>query len=292
MELQWPLILFTTLVAWAAGVFGAQGVLALRGAAKKSQQMLCVLSCVLLAASGIAVFFHLQHWERIFNGFGHLTSGITQELIAIVVFVIVAVAYFALARKSDDGGIVPKWMAVLAVAMGVVLAAVCAHSYMMAARPVWDCVLEVLSIVGAACILGPATCAIVMAVKGDALDAIGLPALAGSVIGAVTSVAYAAFIQMSGSAFTQVGYYFDPTVPTKEMVDAAATAGGQAPLLWVGAVIVGAAVPLVCCVLARKKGDAAGWKLFGGVAVAAALVGAVCLRVAFYNMGMSVFMFY
>ena len=94
------------------------------------------------------------------------------------------------------------------------------------------------------------------------------------------------------AAFTQVGYYFDPTVPTKEMVDAAATAGGQVPLLWVGAVIVGAAVPLVCCVLARKKGDAAGWKLFGGVAVAAALVGAVCLRVAFYNMGMSVFMFY
>ena len=22
--------------------------------------------------SGIAVFFHLQHWDRIFNGFGHL----------------------------------------------------------------------------------------------------------------------------------------------------------------------------------------------------------------------------
>ena len=287
MELQGPLILFTTLVAWAAGVFGAQGVLALRGAARKSQQMLCVLSCVLLAASGIAVFFHLQHWERIFNGFGHLTSGITQELIAIVVFVIVAVA-----RKSDDGGAVPKWMAVLAVVMGVVLAAVCAHSYMMPARPTWDSVLEVLSIVGAACILGPATCAVVMAAKGDSLEAVGLPALVGSVVGAVTSVAYAAFIQMSGSAFTQVGYYFDPTVPTKEMVDVAATAAGQAPLLWVGAVIVGAAVPLVCCVLARKKGDAAGWKLFGGVAVVAALVGAVCLRVAFYNMGLSVFMFY
>ena len=87
MELQWPLILFTTLVAWSAGVFGCQGVLALAGAGKKSQQLLTVLSCVLLAASGVAVFFHLQHWERIFNGFGHLTSGITQELIAIVVFV-------------------------------------------------------------------------------------------------------------------------------------------------------------------------------------------------------------
>ena len=78
MELQWPLILFTTLTAWACGTFGAAGVLALKGAGKKSQQLLAVVSCVLLAAGGIAVFFHLQHWERIFNGFGHLTSGITQ----------------------------------------------------------------------------------------------------------------------------------------------------------------------------------------------------------------------
>ena len=210
MELQWPLILFTTLVAWAAGVFGAQGVLALKGAAKKSQQTLAVTSCVLLAASGIAVFFHLQHWERIFNGFGHLTSGITQELIAIVVFVVVAVAFFAMARKSDDGGTVPTWMAALAVVVGVVLAAVCAHSYMMAARPAWNSVLEVLSIVGASCILGPATCAVVMAMKGDALETAGLPAVVGSAIGAVTSVAYAAFIQMSGSAFTQVGVLLRP----------------------------------------------------------------------------------
>ena len=71
MELQWPLILFTTLTAWGCGVFGGAGVLALKGAGKKSQQLLAILSCVLPAAGGIAVFFHLQHWERIFNGFGH-----------------------------------------------------------------------------------------------------------------------------------------------------------------------------------------------------------------------------
>ncbi len=56
--------------------------------------------------------------------------------------------------------------------------------------------------------------------------------------------------------------------------------------------VVGAVVPLACCVLAKKKGDSAGWKLFGGVAVVAALAGAICLRVAFYNMGLSAFMFY
>ena len=291
MELQWPLILFTTLTAWACGVFGGAGVLALKGAGKKSQQLLAVLSCVLLALGGICVFFHLQHWERIFNGFGHITSGITQELIAIVVFVVVAVAYFVLARKSDDGGTLPKWMAWVAIAISVVLAAVCAHSYMMPARPAWNSVLEVLSIVGAACLLGPATVAAVLELKGEDSSACGMPAVVGSAIGAVCTAAYAIFIQMSAGSFNTVGNYFDPTHPTKAMVDASATIGAQAPMLWLGAVVVGAVAPLVLCVLAKKKGNGS-WKLFGALAVVAGLVGAICLRVAFYGAGLSVFMFY
>ena len=124
MELQWPLIIFTTLLAWSCGVFATQGVLALKGEGKEIQLPALIASVVLLAVSGIAVFFHLQHWERIFNGFGHLTSGITQELIAIVVFVVVAVVYFAMLRKSEDGGTVPQWLAVVAIAISVVLAVV------------------------------------------------------------------------------------------------------------------------------------------------------------------------
>ena len=292
MELQWPLILFTSLTAWACGVFGGAGVLALKGAGKKSQAALTVASVVLLALGGIAVFFHLQHWERIFNGFGHITSGITQELIAIVVFVVVAVAYFVALRKSDDGGTVPAGLAWAAIVISVVLAAVCAHSYMMPARPAWNSVLEVASIVGAACLMGPATCAVVLAARGDDASACGLPSVVGSAVGAVCTAAYAAFMQMSGGAFTQVGNYFDPTHPTKAMADVGAVAGEQAALLWLGAVVVGAIVPLACCIVARKKGDAASWKAFGAVAVVAAIAGSIFLRVAFYNLGLSVFMFY
>ncbi len=292
MELQWPLILFTTLTAWACGVLGGAGVLALKGAGKKSQPVLVVASVALLALGGIAVFFHLQHWERIFNGFGHITSGITQELIAIVVFCVIAVAYFVLLRKSDDGGTVPAWCAWAAIAISVVLAAVCAHSYMMPARPAWNSVLEVLSIVGGALLMGPATCAVVLTARGEDASVCGLPAVVGAAIGAVCAVAYAIYMQACGGSFTDVGNYFDPTHPTKAMADAAATAGDQAALLWLGAVVVGAIVPLACCVAARKKGDAASWKLFGSVAVVAAIAGAIFLRVAFYNMGLSVFMFY
>ena len=153
MDLQWPLILFTTLVAWSAGVFGTQAVLALRGEAPKAQLSCWITAAVLLAAGGIAVFFHLEHFERIFNGFGHLTSGITQELIAIVVLAVAAIVYLVYLRR--DEGKVPAWLAVLSIALAAVLVVVMAHSYMMSARPAWDSVLWIFYVLGNACVLGP-----------------------------------------------------------------------------------------------------------------------------------------
>ena len=299
MELQWPLILFTTLVAWSAGLFGTQALMAVFGVGKRAQVPAWVASAVLLAAGGIAVFFHLEHWERIFNGFGHLTSGITQELIAIVVLAVVAVAYLVLMRKSDDGASVPKWLAWVAVALSVVLVAVMAHSYTMAARPAWDSVLWILYVLGNACVLGPATFLLVLAAGGpgdqpadraaDAGDPAGRTALAGAALNALAALAFAIFLQLSAGSFADVGLYFDPTHPTKAMADAAATVASQAPLLWLGAVAVGAFVPLAAAFMGRRTGS---WKLWAPAAIIAALVGAVCMRVVFYNLGLSVFMFY
>ena len=299
MELQWPLIVFTTLVAWSAGLFGTQALMAAFGVGKKAQVPAWVASAVLLAAGGIAVFFHLEHWERIFNGFGHLTSGITQELIAIVVLAVAAVAYLVLMRKSDDGASVPKWLAWVAVALSVVLVAVMAHSYTMAARPAWDSVLWILYVLGNACVLGPATFLLVLAAGGpgdqpadraaDAGAPAGRTALAGAALNALAALAFAAFLQLSAGSFADVGLYFDPTHPTKAMADAAATVASQAPLLWLGAVAVGAIVPLAAAFMGRRTGS---WKLWAPAAIIAALVGAVCMRVAFYNLGLSVFMFY
>ena len=289
MELQWPLILFTTLVAWSAGLFGTQAALAAGGHAKRAQMPAWIASAVLLAAGGIAVFFHLEHWERIFNGFGHLTSGITQELIAIVALAVVAVAYLAMMRRSEDGATVPKWLCWVAVAVCIVLVAVMAHSYTMAARPAWDSVLWILYVLGNACVLGPCTMALVMAAVGDEVVPVGLPALAGAALATLATIAFAIFLQMSAGSFAEVGFYFDPTRPTAGMADAAAAVAAQAPLLWAGAVLVGGALPLVAAFMGRKSSN---WRLWGSVAVACALVGAIALRVVFYELGLSVFMFY
>ena len=289
MELQWPLILFTALVAWSAGLFGTQALLAAGGHAKRSQTPAWVASAALLAAGGIAVFFHLEHWERIFNGFGHITSGITQELIAIVVLAVVAIAYLVVMRRSDDGATVPKWLCWVAVAVCAALVAVMAHSYTMAARPAWDSVLWILYVLGNACALGPCTMALIMAAAGDDVAPAGLPALAGTALAAAAAVAFAISLQASAGSFAEVGFYFDPTRPTAGMADAAAAVAAQAPLLWAGAVLVGGALPLAAAFMGRKT---ANWRLWGTVAVACALAGAVALRVVFYELGLSVFMFY
>ena len=106
---------------------------------------------------------------------------------------------------------------------------------------------------------------------------------------AAASIAFSAFLQFSAGSFADVGYYFDPTHPTRAMADAAATVGAQAPLVWLGAVAVGAIVPLAAAFMGKRSGN---WRLWAPVAIVAALAGAVCMRVAFYNLGLSVFMFY
>ena len=266
MELQWPLILFTTLVAWSAGVFGTQAVLALRGEAPKAQLSCWITAAVLLAAGGIAVFFHLEHFERIFNGFGHLTSGITQELIAIVVLAVAAIVYLVYLRR--DEGKVPAWLAVLSIALAAVLVVVMAHSYMMSARPAWDSVLWIFYVLGNACVLGPATVALVCAIVKEPVRLAATVALIGAAVNAVTTIVYAVTLQFLEGSFTTVGYYSDPTMPAllEKRSGATPAADGTA-------------------VASRAE-------LWMAVAVIAAVIGAICMRVVFYELGASVFMLY
>lgn len=290
MELQWPLILFTTLVAWSAGLFATQGVCALKGEGAKVQMKALIASVVLLAVGGIAVFFHLEHWERIFNGFGHLSSGITQELIAIVLMVVVMVVMFAYLRRSGDAPSIPSWVSVLSIVVAVVLLIACGHSYMMAARPAWDSILELLSLVGASCILGPATFALIAAASKEEIGSFtALSVLVGAVVNAVFTAAY--LVAMSTASFTQFdATYFDPTAPTKAMIDVASLGAfsGDAMVASIVA-IVGVLAAVGAAIAGKKQGD---WKVWSAVAVVAAVVAAIALRIAFYALGVSVFAFY
>ena len=289
MELQWPLILFTSILAWSVGLFGAQAIYALRGEGAKAQMPALITSVVLMAISGIAVFFHLQHWERIFNGFGHITSGITQELIAIIVVFIVMVIYFVYLRRSGEGK-VPTWVAVIAIVTSAILMCVAGHSYMMPARPAWDSVIQIASLLGAACAMGPATMAVIVELKDGATDYSGKINVIGQIIGAALTIAFVAYMTVAVSATTQVPYWFDPVSPTRDVTTAIALSPFAGEALGVTiASIVAAIVGVVASFMGKKQGN---WKVWGTVATVAALAAAMCLRVLLYMMGVSVYPFF
>lgn len=297
MELQWPLILFTLFTAWSAGLFATQALLALKGGARKAQLPALITSIVLLGIGGIAVFTHLQHWERIFNGFGNPTSGITQELVLVVAIVVVMIAYFVCLRREE--GNVPKWLAIAAIVVSAALVVIMSHSYNMAARPAWDSPLLWFAYLGNAALFGPLTMTVIVHIVGggDAKGASGKLAgygFWGAIANAVLSLAYSIAVFASGSSFSQVGLYWDPTHPNNPIADPTAAAnvlsGDPALTFWIGVAAVGCVIPLVCAFLAKRKPEQI--KALSYAGLACAVVGAVCLRVMFYQAGASVFMFY
>ena len=282
MELQWPLILFTTFLAWCAGLFGTQCLYVLQGKGEKTQFAAWITSAVLLVVGGISVFLHLQHWERIFNGFGHITSGITQELIAIVVLAVVAVVFIVMLKRS---GKVASWVAIVGIVASAALVIVMGHSYMMASLPAWNTVLQVISLIGASCLLGPATFGFLAGIVGDEGD-YSLGMLVGSIVNLVTTVAYVIAIAGAGGSYANMGYYFDPTRATFGMTNTELFSPfASVALPYTICAIVAAAVALVAAVLSKKQG----MKIWGLVGVACGVAAAIALRVVFYIAGGHVF---
>ena len=291
MEIQWPLILFTFFNCLAGGIFLMQGILTLSGKGKAMQLASCVSAIVALAIGGLSVFFHLQHPLRMLNGFGHITSGITIELIFVIVFAIAVVLYFLMMRRSEEG-VAPKWCAVLAIVVSLALPFATGDSYLMSAIPVWDTMLLPLYYVVATVMLGGLAAMIIAgATKAD--DAVKLSAtvaFVGAVVCAVVSVIYAVAISGMGANYTEMQYYFDPTHPNVAMANPANVSlftGDSLAALVVA--IIALVVALVGALLGKKQGA---WKVWGAVVAIAGLVCAVALRIMMYTMGETLFMLY
>ena len=111
-------------------------------------------------------------------------------------------------------------------------------------------------------------------------------------VAAVLAVAYAIFVQTSGGSFADIGkYMFDSAFPNREIPNAAASLAGVAGLLWGGAVVVGAIAPVVVAFIAKAKTDKS-WLMWGCLIAALVLIGAICMRIVFFKMGLGVFMFF
>lgn len=290
MEVQIPLVIFTTFLAWSVGTFSTQCILALKKKAGEIQLTTLIVSFIIMVVGGIAVVFHLQHPMRIFNGFGHITSGITQELIGMVLVVIVMVLFFLMLRRSEDNT-VPGWIAVLGILFSVVLMVAAGHSYMMEARPTWNNITQLLSLIGAACVLGPATVAIISAIKKIELPENGRYNIIGSVVNAVTTALFLLTMNAASGTFESFQYYFDPTHPNyalKSGADVSLFSGDCAAATII--VIIAVVVSIVAAIIGKKQGNK--WLTWGTVVLVAGLACTVALRVAMYAMGATLFMLY
>lgn len=295
MQLQWPLILFTFFIALSCGILFMQGLLTYKGKAKELQMTSLVASTVSLVVGGIAVFLHLQHWERVFNGFGHITSGITQELIGCVLMAIAIILFFLMMRRSEEGQ-APKWAAVMAMVVPVVMIVVMAHSYNMESMPAWNTpMLEVFYLVNM--LFMGALAELVLAAWKKADDAYGLcakVALIGGLLQLAAVIVYAIVLVASSGSFANHGYYFDPTIPDVAMKDPSAVmmsvfTGDLAVPFWLGSVAIGGIVPVVLMYLARKKEESRTVLAYAGAALVCAMAGGLCWRGILYVAAISMF---
>ena len=290
MEIMVPLVIFTTFMCISTGLLFAQGALTVCGHGEKSQIIMLVASAVAMAIAGIGVFFHLEHWERIFNGFGHITSGITQELIGVVVMAAAIVVFFLMVKRSEEG-VAPKWCGWMAVVVSAVMVFVMAHSYMMPSIPVWNNVPYILFFLANMLVIAALSGLLVSYVKGDEAsgalcDKAVLPTL--GIYALVIVICLVFNIGLGSSAYAQVGYYFDPTLPDVAMSDPAAVllsvvSGENAPLFWGGVVVVGLAIPAALTLVSRKRNDSASARVgVAGVSLLCLITGGVCWRVLLY----------
>ena len=293
MEIQMARsILFTSFLAWAGGHL--RHPVHPRAAASAAVRCSCRRSSARLWCSWWAALpscFHLTApVAACSTGSGTSPRASPMELIvAIVLLAVVMVLFFLMLRRSEDDT-VPQWLAVVGIVVVLVLIVAMGHSYMMPSLPAWDTVLQLLSLLGAACVMGPATVAFIGAVKGVEIEGIGLLTVIGAAVNAVLSAAYMFAMEASSATFQSFQYYFDPTHPNVAMANPANVSlftGDSLAALVVA--IIALVVALVGALLGKKQGA---WKVWGAVVAIAGLVCAVALRIMMYTMGETLFMLY
>ncbi|MBQ6585453.1 MAG: dimethyl sulfoxide reductase anchor subunit [Coriobacteriales bacterium] len=294
METQWPLVLFTLFLCLSCGLMLFQGIIATLGkGSSKFHQAAIITSAVSLAVGGIAVFFHLKHWERIFNGFGHITSGITHELILVVVMFVAFIAGFIMLRKGRDLG---RVMGIVFIVIAVIGGFVTAHSYDMYARPAWNNIFLYLYYYSSLLLLGAAAIWTVASICKEPAELCKTTAwwtLVCALLSLVVVIAAMVFISnITPSTIDGITFYtYDPTHQAVDPSGSLAV-GMSSPLFWLGAVVIGCVVPAIVAFLAAKKSEQAAKPALPVVALLCGIAGGVCYRVVLYMVAIASYVYF
>lgn len=280
MMAELPLALFTTLAPIGAGAFIALAVAFFTTKFSDEQlkkiDRMTTIPVVVLVAGFICAFFHLaspMHAFGVFAGLG--ASSLSNELLAGVVFAVLAIVYWivALAGKLGEGA--RKGFAAVVAVMAVVFACFTGAAYMMETIASWNTPMVPVAVLGFSLLGGVSLGVLVLALSGALEDAakggFKMAAPVVLVVGLVLGIAGLLVQVMSVSGMGNA------------LVDGADLVAAASAPMWIGVVCMVVAAAAAFMALRNSKSTA--------LAVAApvlAIVGVFAARLAFYAVQLSV----
>ena len=280
MMAELPLALFTTLAPIGAGAFIALAVAFLTTKFSDEQlkkiDRMTTIPVVVLVAGFICAFFHLaspMHAFGVFAGVG--ASPLSNELVAGVVFAVLAIVYWivALAGKLGEGA--RKGFAAVVAVMAIVFACFTGAAYMMETIASWNTPMVPVAVLGFSLLGGVSLGVLVLALSGALEDAakggFKMAALAVLVVGLVLGVAGLMVQVMSVSGMGNA------------LVDGADLVAAASAPMWIGVVCMVVAAVAAFMSLHNSKSTA-----LAAAAPVLAIMGVFAARLAFYAVQLSV----
>lgn len=280
MMAELPLALFTTLAPVGAGAFIALAVAFFTTKFSDEQlkkiDRMTTIPVVVLVAGFICAFFHLaspMHAFGVFAGVG--ASPLSNELLAGVVFAVLAIVYWivALAGKLGEGA--RKGFAAVVAVMAIVFACFTGAAYMMETIASWNTPMVPVAVLGFSLLGGICLGVLVLALSGALADAakggFKMAALAVLIVGLVLGVAGLLVQVMSVSGMGNA------------LVDGADLVAAASAPTWIGVVCMVVAAAAAFMALRNTKSTA-----LAAAAPVLAVVGVFAARLAFYAVQLSV----
>lgn len=280
MMAELPLALFTTLVPIGAGAFIALAVAFFTTKFSDEQlkkiDRMTTIPVVVLVAGFICAFFHLaspMHAFGVFAGLG--ASPLSNELLAGVVFAVLAIVYWivALAGKLGEGA--RKGFAAVVAVMAIVFACFTGAAYMMETIASWNTPMVPVAVLGFSLLGGVSLGVLVLALSGALEDAakggFKMAAPVVLVVGLVLGVAGLLVQVMSVSGMGNA------------LVDGADLVAAASAPMWIGVVCMVVAAAAAFMALRNSKSTA-----LAAAAPVLAIMGVFAARLAFYAVQLSV----
>lgn len=270
-KIQWPLVLFSMLAGCGGCCFAFAGVAGALGESTTVTLWATGISLVLVVVGAVCSMMHLATPRHAFAAVTHLLSfsGISVELIMLGVVSALMAAYGA-ACLWFDNELARLVLGIAGAVAGVVLAFVTGHGYLISSKPTWNTKKLPLAYTGTALVAGGFLYAVVSVATGG-VWAMELPVklllAVCAVFSAVTVAAYLGHLGMQ-------------------------TAKKNPTLFWVGIVVCGLVVPLVCAAILLAPLPSMAFVAVAAVGFVAAMAGGLSLRMLMWIVGAGFLFFF